>query len=377
VKRRLDRIPLPPVDEDRAFEVVREAFASREPVPRPRRRYAPAIAIAAVAVAAGVLASPPGRALIHSIRKAVGIEHAATALFSLPARGSLLVVSDAGIWTVQPDGSRRLVGRYNDASWSPFGHYIAATRRDELFALDTKGHVRWTLARPAVRFPAWTGSLTDTRIAFLTTSRLHVVGGDGTGDTDAGGLPAAAPTPPVWRPGPGRMLAYATTHGRVFVYDSDHGTVLFATPWGPVPTKLAWSSDGKQLLALSRFRLRVYDIRGHVVAQDDPSDATEDLDAAFYPGTHQVAVIRKAGTGSSVFSLPRPRNVFQGTGVFRQVVFSPDGRWLLVTWPTANQWVFVRVQGPRKIVAVARIARQFGSGNFPRVAGWCCSQPPR
>ena len=69
------------------------------------------------------------------------------------------------------------------------------------------------------------------------------------------------------------------------------------------------------------------------------------------------------------FELRTGRTIFRSTGVFRQLVASPDGRWLLVTWPTANQWVFVRLQ-PRRIVGVARITQQFGRD--ARVAGWCC-----
>ena len=65
--------------------------------------------------------------------------------------------------------------------------------------------------------------------------------------------------------------------------------------------------------------------------------------------------------------------VFRGTGEFRDLASSPDGTWLLITWSTADQWVFVRVFGKRKIVAVSGVTRQFGGGTFPRIAGWCCS----
>ena len=80
-------------------------------------------------------------------------------------------------------------------------------------------------------------------------------------------------------------------------------------------------------------------------------------------------MIRVHGAQSDVFELGTGRTIFRSTGAFRQLVFSPDGRWLLVTWPTANQWVFVRTK-PRKIVGAARISTQFGG--FPRVEGWCC-----
>ena len=42
--------------------------------------------------------------------------------------------------------------------------------------------MRWSLARPDVRFPRWGGTKTDTRIAYLSGGQLRVVGGDGKGD---------------------------------------------------------------------------------------------------------------------------------------------------------------------------------------------------
>jgi hypothetical protein len=57
------------------------------------------------------------------------------------------------------------------------------------------------------------------------------------------------------------------------------------------------------------------------------------------------------------------------------VTWSPDGHWLLITWPAANQWVFVRVVASPRISAVSRIAQQFSAGTrstFPQLEGWCC-----
>ena len=39
----------------------------------------------------------------------------------LPADGKLLVQSEQGPWVVRRDGSKRLLGRYDGASWSPRG----------------------------------------------------------------------------------------------------------------------------------------------------------------------------------------------------------------------------------------------------------------
>ena len=118
-------------------------------------------------------------------------------------------------------------------------------------------------------------------------------------------------------------------------------------------------------------RIRVYDRLGHVVEQDDPSDATFDRDAAFVARTPELVAIRATGLGSRVFSLATGRTYFSGSGVLRQLASSPDGRWLLVSWPTANQWVFVHLH-PRKIVGVARITQQFGRD--ARIEGWCCAR---
>jgi hypothetical protein len=352
---------------ERAWAIVRAAYAGREPVTWPRRHARPLLAAAVVGAVVAAALSPPGRSVVHSLRKAVGVKEAEPALFSLPTRGQLLVTSRDGLWLVRADGSKRKLGRYRDATFSPHGLFVAATRANQLVAVDPKGDVRWTLARPAPRFPAWAGTRTDTRIAYISGRRLRIVAGDGTGDHAVG---RAALVPPIWRPGSGRVLAYSTGKSAV-VYDVDRATFLFRTP--PVlegVRKLAWSTDGRLLLVFAPHATRIYR-DAKVVNRDDPSDATFDRDAAFVGRTHDVAAIRATGAGSSVFSLTTGRTLFRGSGVFEQIAWSPNGRWLLVTWPTADQWVFVRTEGPRRIVGVSRISAQFGGAS--RVAGWCCS----
>lgn len=262
--------------QERAWAVVRRAYAEREPVAWPRRHTRPLVAAALVAVVAAAALSPPGRSVVHSLRKAVGVKQAEPALFSLPTQGDLLVTSRKGLWLVHRDGSKRLLGHYGDATFSPHGLFIAATRANQLVALDPKGNVRWTLARPAPSHPAWTGTRTDTRITYLSGGRARMVAGDGTGDHAVNGRRAAGPA---------------------------------------------------------------------------------------------AATIRRRGGQSEV--LVGGRIVFRGTGAFGQALRSPDKRWLLVTWPTADQWVFVRPGTPRRIVGASRISTQFGG--FPRVQGWCCA----
>jgi hypothetical protein len=349
---------------ERAWRVVHAAYRSREPVTWPRRHARPLVAGALVAAAVAAVLSPPGRSVVHSLRKAVGVENAQTELFSLPAPGRLVVSGKGGAWIVNADGSRRRLGAYRDAAFSPHGLYIAAARRNELVALDPKGNVRWSLPRRFPRFPTWTGTFTDTRIAYLAGGRLHVVAGDGTGDRTIGPAERVAP---AWRPGPGHVLAYAT-RGKAVVYDVDSGKVLLRIR-ATTLTKLAWSDDGRRLLVFRPVGLRVFDPRGRLVDEDDPSDATHDADAVFAPGTHRLVIIRVHGLESDVFTGRNGRLLFRGSGVFRALAFSPGGRWLLVTWPTANQWVFIRTK-PRMIVGASRISAQFGG--FPTTASWCC-----
>ena len=66
------------------------------------------------------------------------------------------------------------------------------------------------------------------------------------------------------------------------------------------------------------------------------------------------------------------RRLYTGPGHFTGLSWSPDGKWLLVAWPDANQLLFLRTRGPQKARAVSDIRRQF-QGGFPDLAGWCCA----
>jgi len=310
--------------------------------------------------------------VLNSGRKAVGVERSKPALFSLPAQGRLLATSSAGSWVIADDGSKRLLGAFDEASWSPFGHFVVASRPNELVALTPDGTVRWKLARPDVRFPRWGGTLTDTRIAYLSGSRLHVVAGDGTGDVDAGGLPAAAPVAPAWQPGPGHVLAYATTSGRVYLYDPDAGSLRWRSAPYPHPRELLWSAGGKRLLLVTRDKLVLF-------AADQPKPIAVRftrgvVDAAFAPRGSRIALLRR----NELLLLDadrlrgRPERAFAGAGRFDAVAWSPNGRWLLVAWPDADQWVFVGAAGRHRLDAVSNISGQF-EGGFPTLEGWCCA----
>ena len=214
--------------EERSWPVVRAAFAVREPVPRKRARWPIFAAAGAAAVVAAAL-SPPGLAVLGSIRDAVRSEAATDTLTSLPAPGRLLVNAASGTWVVQQDGSKRFLSGYADAAWSPRGMYLAAARSNTLVAMEPKGRVHWKLARPApVGMPVWTDATPPCcRIAYLAGHGLRVVNGDGTGDREltpnavGAGLPAFA-----WRPGT-HELAYKNAQNEILLVDVDRRRILW------------------------------------------------------------------------------------------------------------------------------------------------------
>ena len=61
---------------------------------------------------------------------------------------------------------------------------------------------------------------------------------------------------------------------------------------------------------------------------------------------------------------PREKEFWPG------VSLSPDGRWAVVGWPEADQFVFLRVTGGQQLRAVANVSAQFRSRTFPRISGW-------
>jgi hypothetical protein len=363
---RLDRVRIPDASgaEERSWQVVSAAFEARVAAPRrPAWRGPLALAAAVLALAAAAL-SPPGRAVIDSARKAIGVEHATPALFRLPAPGRLLVSGSGGTWIVQQDGSKRLLGDYSDSDWSPHGLFVVAARTNELATLEPGGKVHWTLARRNVRLPSWGGSRTDTRIAYLSGSRLHVVAGDGTGDVDACGEPAAAPVRPAWRPGARHVLAFATTQGRVLVLDTDSCSLLWRSARLGHVRALAWSPDAARLAVATGNRLVLLD---GFHPQRPPVELRKVLGVAF---GSRLAVVQARSV--LVLDGKRISVALGGQGPFTDAAWSPDGRWLAVSWPAADQWVFVRMRGARMIEAVGHIREQFGG--FPRLTAWCC--PP-
>jgi hypothetical protein len=363
LKRILDSTPADREAEDRAWQVVRAAYAEREPVPRRVPRLALALAVAAIAVTAAVV-SPQGRAVVDAVRRTIGVEHAAPALFRLPADGRLLVSGEGGAWIVDADGSKRRLGDYAHASWSPHALFVIASGANELAALEPAGDVHWSLARPGVAHVSWGGSRTDTRIAYLSDGRLRIVGGNGTGDR---ALPLrVGDVPPVWRPGNVRQLALVGPRGNVVLYDVDRSSAVWTSAAYPRPRALAWMDDGTELaLATATHLVLLRPADGQ--ARSFPIAGIRAL--AFSSG--RLALLR--GNSVALFDGgATPRQLFAAPARPSGLAWSPDGRWLATTLPAADQWVFVQARGGRRVLAVSRIRSQLGGA--VSLDGWAPAQ---
>lgn len=379
LRKTLLSIPVPGELEAqrRVWPVVQAAFAEREPVAWPRRHARPILAFAAVLALIGAALTPPGRAVVREVREAIGVKKAAPALFSLPADGRLLAVTDDGAWVVHRDGARRLLGPYREASWSPSGRYVVATARNQLVALEPDGDRRWSLARRTVSKARWGGSQVDTRIAYLSGSELRVVAGDGRGDRRL--ARKVATVAPAWKPYRGsHLLAFVEPSGRVRVVDVDSGRRVWRSdPTGEVPTLLLWSADGARLLWIARRSLRVFDQHGGLLKSVGIAGRPI-TSAAFAPSGHRFAAVRSVGSGRSEVVILATSNrswtgrqLFAQTGRLGDLAWSPNGRWLVVPWEEPDQWVFLRTTRVPKIDAVDNVSEQLGGAQS--LAGWCCS----
>jgi len=371
----------------RSWQLARSAFDEREPTPWPQRNARGLVAAAAAVAILAAILSPQGRAVISDVRdalgteKVVGVPRARPALFSLPAEGRLLTTAPTGSWIIATDGSKRRLGDYDEASWSPRGLHVVASTRSQLAALTPKGKVRWSLARPRVHDARWSPS--GFRVAYLSGANLRMVAGDGTDDGRLGGALSVAP---AWRPVEEHVLAYVDRDGNLTVLETDSADTLWSAVTGPGPLQLEWSSDGSRLLIVTstgggRFTLAVYNEEGRRL--QSLVFRGRFGDAAFAPDDHRIALVRQRAGRSELLLvdgdiLRRQQPVFDGAGRFGDVAWSPGGRWLVLGWESADQWLFIRSTDVEKIKAVSSLAKQFdpggtGAGAFPRIEGWCCS----
>jgi Tol biopolymer transport system component len=395
LRRALLEAPLPAQHEaeQRAWRIVGAAFRRRAAAPQPRLRPRLALAFVVLVGLLAVLALTPAGAKVSDwIRDVIEPgERAHPALASLPAPGRLLVDSPRGPWIVDQHGSKRLLGTYDQATWSPQGLYVAATRRHQLTALvadpavigEPAGTPHWSLTRPQrVGDPVWAPS--GVLVAYLAGHSLRLVWGNGTHDhaLDRHVLHVA----PSWRPDPsghGNALAYVDADHRVRVVDIDAARELWrSAPIGGSIAALDWSADGRRLLLVGRGFFVVLGRNGRPIGKGPVRGSPED--AAFSPSGREIALARHTLEGTSELVLVevdrggiREQPVLSRPGHFTDIAWSPDGNWLLVPWREADTWLFVR-PSDRKVSAYSGISRQFAPGSsgrvgLPRPAGWCCT----
>ncbi len=383
-----------PVDEDvrrRAWRVVQAAYADHEPRRRRSRRLLLPLAVVAalVPVAAGgaAAAGAPDSAVGHWVRGVLGVGEpdAEPALVQVPGGGRLLVEGADGTWVVSADGAKRRLGAFAGASWSPNGLFVIAWQERELTALDPAGHVRWSLARDARVDRARWAPVDGFRIAYLAGGELRIVNGDGTGDHRYAS--ARRDVAPAWRPDDTHVLAYVDARGRVNVEAVDSRRRLWRSAPLTDPVELTWSGDGQRLLAATRRQVTLFDSAGRPLVSRAMPAGLALQDAAWAPSGAQVAIVRRslAAGRSEVLLLDaarglRGRALFTGPGRFDALAWSPRGERLLIGWPDADQWLFLRPHGGGSPTAVANIARQFTPGATspasPRSMRWCCPTAP-
>jgi hypothetical protein len=384
------RAPGEPEARARAWAVARAALAERPPAP-PRRR-APVLAAAAaalVALALGLALTAPGRATAQwvSDRIASAVDHTAgparprraAPAAPLPGGGRLLSVTARGPVVLGLGAPRQLLGRVDEAAWSPHGRFVVAVRGIELIAVDLRGHRRWHVAPgPLLHAPRWSPS--GYRVAYLAGSTgaggrlLRVVNGDGTGDHAVGGAGAA---PPAWHPSTvAHVLAYADAAHRVVVKDVDTRAIRWRARPAGVPRALAWSRDGHRLVVADAAGVTTYaGGTGRRLGRRAAPAGTEDTGVAFAPyGRRYVVVRRVAATGEHRLVLVargRARLLRAGPGTLRAVAWSPDGRWLALDVAGAPAWTLLRVAG-----GGSGGERTLAAGARARLAGWCCGPTP-
>jgi hypothetical protein len=363
--------------EDRAWRVVAAAAAAAAPAPVSRRHRRRAAQAALTLALIAVVVSPAGASVRHWVADRIepGAPHARPVLSSLPGDGSLLVDSAHGPWVVRPDGSKRSLGDWSEASWSPHGLFAVATNRHEIAAVEPDGKVRWAIARPGwVGKARWNGP-DGYRIAYLEGGQLRVVDGDGTDDRRIAAR--AAWVAPAWKPGPGHVVAYATSGGEVVAVRADSGREVFRSDRRGGVLFLQWA-DG-HLLVTRPGGLQLLDRAGRPVWTWQAPPGMSVGSAAARGGRVAVVLNEKDGGASRLLLVARghrSRILFAGPANLGPPRWSPDGRWLLAPWPRADQWLFLKPSaGSGKLHAVANVAAQFSPGEptrarFPAVAGW-------
>lgn len=353
----------------RTWPVVEAALSGRAPE-RARRRAPLRLALAAAVLGTVLLTvlSPAGAWIGDRFADDDGSGPPTFA--ALPDGGSVLAISGSGAYAIHPDGSFRRLGSFSDAGWSPNGLHVVGADGRRLSAVDPRGTLKWTLARPRrVHHPSWSLGR-GFAVAYLEGGTLRAVAGNGDPATDRPLSRRAAPVTPAWRPGSDRVLTYARRDGSVETVDAASGGTLWRAEVRGARS-LAWSRDGRRLVVLSPRAVTVLGADGgRLRVRGLPGTGRE---LALHPSGDRAAVVVGSGSRTRVLGLPLMGGgggqLFQGD--VDGLAWSSDGRRLLIAWRDTGQWL---VLGPgRRIRALHDVSRELGAaGGFLRVAGWCC-----
>jgi hypothetical protein len=379
--------------ERRGLALVNQAYAERRaPAAKPVLPRL-AVALAAITLLAALLLTPAGAAVRNWIGDVftAGVPDAEPALTEIPGGGKLLVQSPHGPWVVGADGSRRLLGDYAEASWSPHGLFVVTASGRTLSAVEPDGTPHWSISAPArVADPRWSPS--GFRIAYRAGRSLRVIHADGTGDRLLG---PAEPVAPAWLPSGPHLLAYVDAARRLRIVEADTARTLGSAAVSPGVRSLSWEANGGALLEASPHALWLRRPHTEKLAGSIRLGGAHRLPlppgavvraAAFSPHRNTIAALlerrsQAGGPRSEAILLSAAggplRRVFAVSGRLDQLAWSPDGRRLLLAWPAADQWLFLPTGRGSRLRAIGNIDSVFSPGaqgraRFPQIEGWCC-----
>jgi hypothetical protein len=252
---------------------------------------------------------------------------------------------------------------------------VAAVRGRTLAALDLRGRVRWSVQRPfALGQPVWAPD--GLTIAYRSGDGLRAVAADGTEDRFlAGPMGAAAP---AWLDE--RTLVWADRQGRVRTVDVITRREGWRSRAGTAPRTIVVASN--RVLAVSDGAVRVLLRRDGRLALLRAAPRAETFVGAAAHGKRLALVRYDARHGLSHIELASAttagadgRETPSLPGRVGAPTFSPDGRWLLLGWRVADEWLFLSTPTAGRVAAVGSVGKRLapispGRWAFPRVIGW-------
>ena len=197
---------------------------------------------------------------------------------------------------------------------------------------------------------------------------VRVVADDGTGDRLLARHVAAVA--PSWQPGHRRTgSAYVTPNGSVVVRRCRHAArdlVRKARPEGRSARAHLGQLTAPSCSSPAPRPAQTYNQHGQPVASVSAPPGTPILDAPLAPAGGALALVRGGAADDVAWSCSRSmlhpaakqRRVLVGSRPASARVVARRAMALLVSWPAADQLVFVRVAGRPRIAAASRIATQ-------------------